>query len=137
MEEIYMGEIKPFDYKIGDLDRVIDEKGSTFMALRKIAWGVGQNEEVDDSKFKLDLRKYYTTPDGEKMNKGVSFLTDEGPDELIKVLLEEGYGNTGECLAILKDREDWVEAVTFAYDLEPSEDNDEFYDPRKLLELSV
>ena len=58
-----------FKYAIDkDFDHTIDEKGNTFIALRKIAWGDSEN-------YKLDLRKYYTTEDGERMNKGVSFLT--------------------------------------------------------------
>lgn len=132
MAEKNYGDLK---YKICGTDRIIDEKGSAFIALRKIAWGVGQNEEVEDeSKIKTDIRKYYNTPDGERMNKGVSFLTEEGPHELVHVMLEEGYGDTSKCMAILKDRSDIKEAITFVYNLEPSEDN-EFYDPRDLLKL--
>lgn len=132
MAEKHYGDLK---YKVCGTDRIIDEKGSAFIALRKIAWGVGQDEEVEDeSKIKTDIRKYYNTPDGERMNKGVSFLTEDGPHELVHVMLEEGYGDTSKCMAILKDRSDIKEAITFAYNLEPSEDN-EFYDPRDLLKL--
>ena len=37
------------------------------------------------------------------MSKGVSFMT------------EEGYGDTGKCISILKDRGDFVEGVKKAY----------------------
>lgn len=123
-----------YKYKICGLDKVVDEKGSAFIALRKIAWGVGQDDEVDDAKVKLDIRKYYTTSDGERMNKGVSLLTDEGGNELTRALLEAGYGDSGECLSVLKDRSDWKQAITFAYGLESEDNADEFFDPRKLLE---
>ena len=36
-----------FKYKVCGLDRVIEEKGSAFIALRKIAWGCGEDEEPD------------------------------------------------------------------------------------------
>lgn len=123
-----------FKYKVCGLDRVVDEKGGAFIALRKIAWNVGPEDEVDESKVKLDLRKYYTTPEGEKMNKGVSFLTEEGPSELVHTLLEEGYGDSGKCLMIIKDRSDYKQAITFAYGLENEDDADDFFDPRKLLD---
>lgn len=132
MSEKHYGDLQ---YKICGTDRIIDEKGSAFIALRRIAWGVPQDAEVEDeSKIKVDIRKYYNTPDGERMNKGVSFLTEEGPNELAHVLLEEGFGDTGKCIKILKDRDDIKEAITFAYDLEPTEDT-KFYDPRDLLNM--
>lgn len=93
-----MGEFK---YKIEpDFDYTIDEKNNTFIALRKITWG-------DSDTPKLDLRKYYAREDGETMSKGVSFLTDEGPNELTRVLLDTGYGNSREIAnSILDNRPD-------------------------------
>ena len=55
-----------------------------------------QREKVrwrENADFKLDIRKYLYTDEGEQFRKGISFLTDEGPGELAKALLEEGYGN--------------------------------------------
>ena len=122
-----------FKYKICGLDRVVEEKGSAFLALRKIAWGVGEDEEVEDEKdIKLDLRKYYSSGSGEKMNKGVSFMTEEGPSELVHILLEEGYGDTARCLEIIKDRANFKEAVTFVYDGPEGTDSEDVLDPREL-----
>lgn len=127
-----------FKYKVCDLDKVVDEKGSAFIALRKIAWNTDPDEDIEnisETEIKVDIRKYYTTADGgEKMNKGVSFLTEEGVNELTHSLLEAGYGDSGKCLSVLKDRSDWKEAITFAYGLESEDDPDEFFDPRKLLD---
>ena len=76
-----------FTYSVNpDFDYTIDEKGNTFIALRQIDWG-------DKGEYKLDLRKYYATEEGERMSRGLSFLTEEGPDELTRVLLETGYGD--------------------------------------------
>ena len=95
---------KEFKYSIRGINRVIEEKGSSFIALRQIAWGAGPEDEVDPEKIKLDLRKYRTDSEGnEVMSKGVSFMT------------EEGYGDTGKCISILKYRGDFVEGVKKAY----------------------
>lgn len=122
-----------FVYKICGLDKVIDEKGSAFIALRNIAWNCS-DEEPDPSKIKLDIRKYYSSADGEKMSKGVSFLTDEGPHELVYALLEENYGDTKKCIDILRRRLGFKDAIVSIYSDEDNNDNDsKFYDPRDLI----
>lgn len=90
-----------FKYKVDpDFDYTIDEKNNTFIALRKIIWG-------DSDTAKLDIRKYYAREDGDTMSKGVSFLTDDGPNELTRVLLDTGYGNAREIAnSILENRPD-------------------------------
>ena len=118
-----------FKYAIDkDFDHTIDEKGNTFIALRKIAWGDSEN-------YKLDLRKYYTTEDGERMNKGVSFLTDEGPNELARVLIDTGYGNAMDIAESIKNnRLDIMELLASDLDKIKAESNTgDFYDPRELL----
>ena len=109
-----MKEKSEFVYKICGLDKVIDEKGSAFIALRGIAWNCS-DEEPDPSKIKLDIRKYYSSADGEKMSKGVSFLTDEGPHELVYALLEENYGDTKKCIDILRRRLGFKDAIVSIY----------------------
>ena len=94
-----------FEYKVGDIDRTFDEKGNTFLALRKIAWGEGKPE-------KLDIRKWYMSSDGdETVGKGVSFITDEGPHELTRALVEEGYGHTEDVINGIKDRDDFMSSL--------------------------
>lgn len=130
-----MSEKGDFKYKVCGLDRIVDERGSAFIALRKLVWGVSQGDLHDPEKEVLDIRKYYSTQEGERLSKGVSFLTPDGPNELVKILLEEGYGDTGECLKVLKDRSDFVRGIYYAYGEESSEDvDDEFIDPRALLD---
>lgn len=102
-----------FEYTVNpELDRIVEEKGNTYISFRKITWG----PEIDEEKEKLDIRKYYTNADGEEVvGKGVSFLTDEGPHELTKILLEEGYGHSDDIAEAIKNRDDYndiVEAIT-------------------------
>lgn len=131
-----------FKYKIDpDYDYVVDEKGNTFVALRKIIWG-------DSDKAKLDLRKYYSREEGETMSKGVSFLTDDGPNELTKVLVETGYGKPKEIAdAILNNRPDigayiwagvennpeYAEAFQVALEQIDDADNEQLYSPDELV----
>ena len=120
-----------------NFDYTIDEKGNTFIALRKVDWG-------NKGDYKLDLRKYYASESGETMSKGVSFLTEEGPDELTKVLIETGYGNADEITnAIVYQRPDILGRICKIIDSDPSlmdkdllkefEDEEEFYDPEELI----
>lgn len=78
---------KPFHYEVDpNYDYILEERGNTYTALRKIRWG-----EKED--FSLDIRKYYATEDGERMAKGCSLMSKEGADELTRVLVDTGYGN--------------------------------------------
>lgn len=118
--------------KFGDLDSTIDEKGSIFIALRKVQW-VKNGEDPDETKAKLDLRKYRVDENGDEIaGKGISFLTDDGPNELTKVLVHEGYGNTKEILKELKNRNDFVDSVEHIN--EEDTGSGEYFDMRQLLE---
>lgn len=118
-----------FDFKIVDeFDHVFDEKGNSFLAFRKIDWGNKGNP-------KYDLRKYYNNADGEEiMGKGFSFLTEEGPNELVKVLTENGFGHTDEILDAIKDREEFLQCLSDALDgcateqLKAVEKTEEYHD---------
>lgn len=123
-----------FKYSIRGINRIVEERGQQFLRLSQIAWNVGEDEDVEPEKIKLDLRKFRTDADGnEIMGKGVSFMTEEGPHELVHIMMEEGYGNTEKCIRILKDRPDFVNAAKAAYGEETSEDGDETFDLRDLL----
>ena len=128
---------REFEYTADpSFDYTIDEKGNTFIALRKIDWG-------NKGDFKLDLRKYYASEAGETMSKGLSFLTEDGPNELTKVLIETGYGNDAELAnAIIEKRPGILSRINSAIKDDPDlleglddEDleDDEFYDPEELV----
>ena len=85
---------------------VFDElPGNSFLALRKLRWNT-------NSPFRLDIRKWYTNSNGEEVaGKGVSFMTPEGPENLVQALIENGYCDTRKTLRGLKDRDDFVVAI--------------------------
>lgn len=97
----FKGEFKmgrDFTYNVDEnFNHTIDERGNAFISLRKIQWN-GRGD------FRLDLRKYINTEDGETMQKGVSFLTEEGPSELAKVLLENDYGNAKDIADVITNK---------------------------------
>lgn len=122
-----------FEYEIDkDFDHIVDEKGNSFIALRKIQWG-GKGD------YKLDLRKWYINSNGEEtVGKGVSFLTEEGPHELTKTLVDNGYGHTNEILSGLYNRSDFEQCLQGLREgkdiVNESVDNDEdYYNPEDLL----
>ena len=129
-----------FHLEIDDsINEVIDEgTGNSFIAMRKLRW-------TETGTFKLDLRKWITNADGEEIaGKGFSFITEEGPENLVNALLKHGYGNTRKTLEGIQDREDFIpEAMkilakkgAISNDLIHDEYMDEeasFYDPKELL----
>lgn len=92
-----------YEYDTEGIDRIIDERGNSALILRNVRW----NEDKD---FKLDLRNYYFTDEGERYGKGISFLTEDGPDELVRILLEEGYGKPDEIAEAICNRDDIIKA---------------------------
>lgn len=121
-----------FKYSFRGINRIVEEKGNQFIRFSQIAWA-GPDEEVDPSKIKYDLRKYFNDADGhEKMLKGVTFLTDEGPTELTHVLVEEGFGKTEKILSTIKERSDYPDAVKAVYGGKV-DDVDETFDLRDIL----
>lgn len=100
-----------------DIDEIFDEGvGSSFLAMRKLRWN-------PDSDFKLDLRKWFTKSTGEEVaGKGFSFITDNGPNELVDVLLKHNYGDTKAVLDEIRHRDDFIpilKTVMIAYAIDP------------------
>ena len=123
-----------FKYSFRGVNRVVDEKNNQFIRLAQIAWA-GEDEEVDPSKIKLDIRKYTTDADGnERMLKGCSFLTEDGPHELTHALVEEGFGKTEKILGAIKNRSDFHEAVRACYGDKVPDDIDETFDLRTIID---
>ena len=123
------------------IDEVFDEGvGSSFLALRMMRWN-------ENSPFKLDMRKWFTSPDGQEVaGKGFSFITENGPHELVKALLKHNYGETREVLDQIKGRDDFLYNVKEVLDnlgsdagnlitVKPYSENESgsFYDPKELL----
>ena len=124
-----------FKYNIIDkIDYTIEEQGNQFTALRKVRWG-------DNDKEYLELRRWRNTPDGgEQAAKGCTFMTEDGPSELVNVLVELGYGNTKEVINRLSQREDFRKSLNsvLGKDDELFDENvgtleDDYYDPKSLI----
>ena len=125
---------QPIYYLHGDIDTIIDEKGDSFVAFRKVQWARSMEAEKDESKAKYELRKWRVTPEGEVPNKGLTFLTEKGPHNCVTGLIENGFGDTKEILLKLKDRKDFKHAVETLYDdSEISDSNGEYFDAREIL----
>lgn len=118
----------------GVTDNTFDERGSTFLALRKVQW-CRDDEDPDEAKSKLELRKWMIDKDDKEIpNKGFSFLTEEGPHELAQLMVREGYGNTKALLSELVKREDFKESVENFNKDEDTGDEDNYFDMRELLQ---
>lgn len=118
-----------------DIDTVLDEKGDQFIALRKVQWA-GRNAttiEPDPSKAKFEIRRWRVTPEGEVPLKGVTFLTDEGPNDATIGLIKTGFGNTKDILLELKERDDFESSVKDIFNDTDQETDGEYFDAREML----
>lgn len=120
--------------KFGDMDIIFDEKGSRFLTMRKVQW-INRGEEPDESKAKLEMRKYTIDKDGSEIcGKGISFLTEEGPHNLVKEFVANGFGHTKDILESLIKRDDFKESVEHLEEDENDSDRQgEYFDMRSLL----
>ena len=116
-----------------DYDIPFDEKGSTCGSVRKIQW-VKEGAEPDELKAKVEIRKMYITSNGERMGKGYTFSTPEGPGELVTGLISAGFKKKKSILKELRKRDDFRKAVeTINEDPDDNSENGEMFDMRDLL----
>ena len=115
-----------------DYGITFDEKGSTWGTLRKVQWLKG-DKEPDESKAKIEIRKFTQTSEGERMMKGYTFSTPEGPGELVIGLIESGFGDTKDILRSVRKREDFLEAAKTINEDNDENDSGEMFDMRDLL----
>ena len=125
-----MAEFNKHPFHFPSVEEIIDEQGSQYIALRKTQW-VNDDEEPDESKGKLELRKW-TVKDGKEFGKGFAFLTENGPHELTRVLVKRGFGKTKEILSELRKRDDFKDAVE-TLDKEEEIGDGEYFDMRSAL----
>ena len=122
-----------FKYEVDpNFDYLIEEKGNQALFFRRVSWG-GRDA-------KPEIRKWYVDGTSETPGKGFSFMTEDGPNELIKIMTDLGYGNTDEILENISKREDFptavkkvlgkgIQEVVDQYD---SVELEEVYDPRSI-----
>ena len=113
---------KEFNYETDENKEsyIIEEKGNSYTQLAYERWN-------EDSDFKLALRKFYSSAKGETAGKGVTFMTEEGPSDLINALLKEGYGYPEEIAKIcVENRPDIIGAIVYnhGHNSESDEDQD-------------
>lgn len=115
-----------------DYNIPFDEHGTTVGTVRKVQWVKGDNEP-DESKAKIEIRKMYINSEGERTGKGFAFSTEEGPGELIVGMINSGFGDTKEILRAVRKRDDFLEAANSIN--EDSDDNStgDTFDMRDLL----
>lgn len=127
--------MQEFRYSIVDgIDSPFEEQGNQFSAFRKIRWGDNENTHYE-------IRRWRNNPDGtEQCAKGFTFMTEEGPAELIGVLIGHGFGETRSIIKKLSEREDFRQALNSVlgkddelYDPEAGNLEDNFYDPKQLI----
>ena len=116
----------PFTYTVGAIDEVIDSKGNSVIMLRNIAWG-------ENGKEKLELRRWIVDINEEKPLKGVTFLTEDGPDNLVNVLLDKGFGKTEEVLGVLSARDDFKDALEELNKPKTAKKSSRYSDPKEIL----
>ena len=112
---------------------LIDERNNTVMMLREVAWNGRANH--------LEIRKWVVEENGERPLRGVSFMTDKGPHNLVNVMAANGYGDTKTILEGIKDRPDFDESlvqtigmkkVVEAKNTEYEVSDGDYYDPRQI-----
>lgn len=125
----------PIYFLHNNYDKIIDEKGSQFISFRQVQWAKDDTIEKDESKAHFELRRWRVDADGKEVpSKGVVFLTEQGPHNCVVGMIEEGFGDTKECLLKLKERKDFKESVEHLYDeTDTSDVNGEFFDAREML----
>lgn len=115
-----------------DYGITFDEKGSTWGTVRKVQW-LKAGKEPDESKAKIEIRKFTQTSEGERMMKGYTFSTPEGPGELIVGMIDAGFGDTKEILRATRKRDDFLEAAKTINEDNDDNDSGESFDMRDLL----
>lgn len=122
-----------WQYKVfKDYEIPFDEKNNTIGTVRKVQW-YKAGEEPDESKAKIEIRKFFTKNGEETAGKGYVFGTEEGPSELVHGLISVGFGETKEILKGIRTRDDFEESVR-TIDVDEDDVNDgSMYDMRDLL----
>lgn len=122
-----------FTVKDDGINEVIDEKGNLTVMLREVSWG--------EREAKLELRRWIIDIDKETPMKGCSFLTEEGPNNLVNIMVKHGFGDTNIILHELSAREDFEESlvktigktkVTKAKETEVNISEDDYFDPNEI-----
>lgn len=86
-------------YDIKEKPIIVDSKYQTVICLAEVSW--------NDRPFRMELRKWAIKGDEMIPQKGVTFMTPEGPHTLTETLIEQGFGDTKRILELLQSRPDF------------------------------
>lgn len=120
---------------------ILEEQNNQMKVLQLGKWGGKDDIPTDEKSCKWECRTIYNKPDGtEQMGKGCSF-SEEGINELARVLVEQGKGNTKDILTAMHDRKDFMPSLKIVLGNE-AEDNgidlsdvdDEYYNADDILQ---
>ena len=123
--------VKPFIF-LNDINEIVEEKGNQYTAIRKVQW-IKEGDNPDESKGKIEVRRWIIQKDGtEQANKGVVFMTEDGPNQLAEILVKNNYGDTKNIIKSLLKRDNFKESLT-NLNKEDTPDNGEYFDMRDML----
>lgn len=123
-----------FEINPDGINELIDERANSIIMLREVAWNGRQ--------YHLELRKWIIDENGDKPMKGVSFLTEDGPHNLVETMAKLGFGKTENILKNIKNREDFDEElvkllgkkkINEAKEKEVIITKDDYYDPENII----
>ena len=124
--------IKPYIFQ-DEINEVIEEKGNQFTALRVVEW-LKEGEEPNKEKGKLELRRWIIEKDGtERANKGLVFMTKEGPHQLTETLVNNGFGDTKNIIKGVLNRDDAKDSITNLFNDNEEFSDGEYFDMRDML----
>lgn len=131
------------EFKLVDDKRwILEETQNQMKVLQYGMWGDAA-DPIDPDKCKYETRTVFTNKDGnEVMGKGCSF-SDDGINELTRVLVSEGLGNTKDLLEGLSTRSDFLPSLKRilkdnpdASDINLDDVDDEYFAPSSLFILN-
>lgn len=127
------------EFKLLDDQRfIIEEQNNQMKVLQKGMWGPTE-EPIDPFKCKYEIRTMFIDKEGnEVMGKGCS-ITEEGTNELTRILVEQGMGNTKDLLIAMKERGDFLRCLKSVLNDDPAckdlnldDFDDEYFSPSNI-----
>lgn len=122
---------------LNDQRFIVEEHQNQMRVLQNGMWGP-KGEPIDPDKCKFEVRTVYIGKDGvEVMGKGCSF-SEEGINELTRLLVENNKGNTKDLLEAMSDRPDFLTSIKQVLKNNPDSDidlsniDDEYFDAKTI-----
>lgn len=129
------GNANDLEFKLlNDQRYIIEEHQNQMRVLQNGMWG-NKGDPIDPDKCKFEVRTVYIGKDGnETMGKGCSF-SEEGINELTRLLVENGKGNTKDILESVSKRPEFLTTLKHVlkndnqdFDIDLSNVDDEYFD---------